>query len=253
MFTFDPWELLGLKTTSTVNDVRKAYYSLAKIVHPDRGGNAEDMRNVYNAYKWIENQLSGATTPIVVEDPTKTPIVDHILGEKIDESYERLKTTDDARTRIMVLEWVRYIIERDLMIENELKNIDEYIQESIDQIANAKDSMLYASVPDGYGSMMDPRQDITDYTYMEKEETKPSIGFTKELAVYTEPICINSFDMVDNDLAIPKRREDYSGNKEKLCMTDYMVAFSPNVISNKEQYDKEMLEKTINALKDCNI
>ena len=33
--------------------VKKNYYNLAKLCHPDRGGNSEDMNVVYKCYKCL--------------------------------------------------------------------------------------------------------------------------------------------------------------------------------------------------------
>ncbi len=248
MFTFDPWHLLGVTPTSSIHEARKAYYDLARIMHPDHGGNADDMRALHEAYKWIYNQLTDATFPIVVDDPAKTPIMDTVIGmdlNSISDRYDEIKKTDDPRIRIMVLDWIKYIVERDLMIGGKLRSIDQYLMESIETVSTAQQSMYPASIEDGYGKLMDPPEKHVSYEDMLNDTHPPISKFTKEIAIYKEPVCANSFNMLDDTVYVPNIKDDYSGNKEKLSMTDYMVAYSPNVISNTEEYEKEKLEKAL--------
>ena len=254
MFTFDPWQLLGITSTSTIHEARRAYYELARIVHPDRGGNADDMRALHEAYKWVYGQLTGGTFPIVVDDPAKSPIMDTVIGmdkSTISQKYDGLKKTDDERTRIMVLDWIKYVVERDMMVGKDLRSIEEYIVESIEDVSRAEQAMSLACIEDGYGSLMDCHEAVESYDDASRDKRMPHSMFSKEIAVYKEPICPTSFNMMDESLTVPKSKDDYSGNKDGLVMTDYMIAHSPNVISNTEEYKKEMLEK---ALKDkCNV
>lgn len=251
MFTVDPWQLLGVTPISSINDVRKSYYYLARIMHPDRGGNADDMRTLHEAYTWIYKQLTGSSFPVTVDDPAKTPIMEMVIGmnrDVVGDRYDELKKTDDQRTRIMVLDWIKYAIERDAMEGKNLREVDEYLIESIENVSKAQQSMYPSSIEEGYGSLMDPCETIIDmnlnYQDLQKKTCPPPhILFSKELAVYKEPICPTSFNMEEETVCVPKSKDDYSGNKEKLSMTDYMVAYSPNVISNTEQYEKEKLEK----------
>lgn len=245
MFNFDAWQLLGLKPTSSLNEARCAYYELARIVHPDHGGSADDMRMLHEAYQWVYQQLVGATFPITVDDPSKTPVIDMVLGMDRacqEECYERLKQNDDARTKSMALDWLKYIVERDLMAGNELRSIEEYIQDSIRVVSEAQDGMMYASVPGGYGNLMDKHENVCEYSAA-VDETPLSACFSKELTIYEEPQCPLELGMNDNSLVIPSSVEDYSGKKELLVMTDYVLAHTEHVISNPEAYDMERLTK----------
>jgi hypothetical protein len=49
--------MMGVKPTSSLADVRRAYKNLALICHPDKGGNATDMRILKMSYDWICSQL----------------------------------------------------------------------------------------------------------------------------------------------------------------------------------------------------
>lgn len=53
----DPFELLGVSTSCTPHQVRKAYMSLSLVAHPDKGGSAAQMAVVHNAYKFVSEQI----------------------------------------------------------------------------------------------------------------------------------------------------------------------------------------------------
>jgi len=58
----DPFELLGVSMHATPKEVRTRYYQLACICHPDRGGTAEQMRTLYNAYEFVMRSVALNTT-----------------------------------------------------------------------------------------------------------------------------------------------------------------------------------------------
>ena len=53
----NPYEIMNLTPDSTLKDLQRAYYDMALICHPDRGGTEEDMIVIHNAYKYIKEQL----------------------------------------------------------------------------------------------------------------------------------------------------------------------------------------------------
>ena len=53
----NPFHLLGVKIDSDIKDVRRAYYKLSLICHPDKGGSKDDMIIVHNAYKYVKKQI----------------------------------------------------------------------------------------------------------------------------------------------------------------------------------------------------
>lgn len=53
----NPYEFMGLTVDSSLDDLRKSYYKLSLICHPDKGGSADAMVVLHTAYNWIKNQL----------------------------------------------------------------------------------------------------------------------------------------------------------------------------------------------------
>lgn len=54
----NPYHLFGLTTSSTLSDLKKSYYQLSLICHPDRGGDKDQMVTVHNSYLYLKKQLS---------------------------------------------------------------------------------------------------------------------------------------------------------------------------------------------------
>ena len=63
----DPWAVLGLSASATLDDVRAARRRLAKERHPDHGGDPDAMRELNTAFdravRTILHPVSGAAAP----------------------------------------------------------------------------------------------------------------------------------------------------------------------------------------------
>lgn len=58
----NPYELMGIDAhTPSLKKLKKAYYSLALLCHPDKGGSEEDMKMVLYAYRYIKEQFENCT------------------------------------------------------------------------------------------------------------------------------------------------------------------------------------------------
>ena len=54
----NPYELLGVTPNSSSQEVRKRYYALACLCHPDRGGTNDQMQTLHHAYKYVITQVA---------------------------------------------------------------------------------------------------------------------------------------------------------------------------------------------------
>lgn len=63
----DPYALLGVAVDSTPAEVKKAYYELSLLCHPDKGGSASDMTCLHAAYRFVMHQSSAANRAETVE------------------------------------------------------------------------------------------------------------------------------------------------------------------------------------------
>jgi len=57
MSLINPYELLGVDCKSSRDDVRKSFKSLSLICHPDKGGDANEMKIIHNAYLYVIKQI----------------------------------------------------------------------------------------------------------------------------------------------------------------------------------------------------
>jgi len=53
----NPYDFLGVTDKSSLKDLRKAYYNLSLVMHPDKGGDSTTMIILHNAYKYIKEQF----------------------------------------------------------------------------------------------------------------------------------------------------------------------------------------------------
>ena len=49
------YKILGLNRAATPKEIKLAYYAISKEVHPDKGGNADEFKEVLEAYKMLSD------------------------------------------------------------------------------------------------------------------------------------------------------------------------------------------------------
>jgi len=65
----DPYKVLSLDPNSTIEEVNRAYFYIAKIYHPNKGGNEEEFLRFQQAYKQIiEAHTNGQKLAVVPKD-----------------------------------------------------------------------------------------------------------------------------------------------------------------------------------------
>ena len=68
MSNINPYNLLGVTIESTQKEVRKSYYRLSLMCHPDKGGSKEDMNIIHNAYLYVKKQIDFSECKEKLED-----------------------------------------------------------------------------------------------------------------------------------------------------------------------------------------
>ena len=99
----NPYEFLGLSPSSSLDELRKAYHDMSLLMHPDKGGSAQEMHILITAYKWIKEQLQYKSDKnyetiqlefdefIQKQNNEKPPPLTHILAETIGFEYNKFK------------------------------------------------------------------------------------------------------------------------------------------------------------------
>ena len=225
MNLLDPYKLLGVTIDTELVDVKKQYYHLALLCHPDKGGSEKDMIVVHKAYKYIENQL---------KDIKKT-------------TYEDLeKEFNDFCT-----EQVESKLPTFYSIYHECHDWLDKFNKEFDKNINLENNYnLYSSK--GYGNLMEKEKIDTD-TYKCYEQGNLTNQFENKVIEYKEPISYQ--DLNQNTYRVDKKEiTDFSDNSLGLTMHDYFQAFcKPEKLESKENLDFDILKRYNQELNNRNL
>ena len=205
----NPYDFLGISINSTIKELKKKYFELALICHPDKGGSKDDMIFLNKSYKYIYRQLEGINTKVTYED--------------LEESFMKFcKEQEDIPCEFSEI----------------YDNFRKTFNENFDKInLDNKDPNL-----DGYGKyMLESNLDTTDYSEIKKKDEGKNIEIPKfEIIEYSSP---QSFEKsIFSNIKI-KKIKDFSIENG----TDYMKAFTTKLSDNCTDYTKERsLEDIIN-------
>jgi curved DNA-binding protein CbpA len=246
----NPFGLLGVTSKSTIYDLKKAYYQLSLMCHPDKGGDSADMVVISKAYQYVKQQLDK------VKDTTY---------EELEDEFQEFCKNQELETPPTFA--AIYEETQDWLVEFNRKFNEEQCK---DHCKNYKsDGMImdyfneYKVNPfkDGYADIMDKSEynnlDTTsnsfetDLNKLRESELKPiSQKFNREITEYKEPESlpntVTAYPLENKEIV------DYSGstgilkNGLKLEMTDYKKAYSPNEelpeVKPEIDYPKEKME-----------
>ena len=226
----NPYRLLGVSFNSTVPELKKAYYQLALLCHPDRGGNSEDMKVVHKAYKYIKEQMLNANYIITYED--------------LEEEFQKFCKEQEIKPPPFpsIFEETNDFVR---------KFNEEF--ESNENIINNK----YNPFKKGYGSLMEQTNiEETDYQKLSNpsDPSKSTIQnkFTNQVIIYEEPQSLpntyGSFLRYDTE-----NIDDFTENNGKICMTDYLKAYAPLEEIKPFEEEKDINKQYEARLKDYQI
>jgi len=98
------YETLGVKQGASVDEIRKAYRNLARVNHPDKGGDAEKFKEIGQAYEVLNDpdrraryDQFGTDEPQQQHGPDISGIFQHMfggMGSPPQRSRERQHTID---------------------------------------------------------------------------------------------------------------------------------------------------------------
>ena len=161
----NPYNLLGINSNSSISELKKNYYNLSLLTHPDKGGSNDDFQIVHLAYNYIKEQLINRNEKETTYEELEEEFEDFIKKQEETKPpcfYEIFKETND---------WLNEFnkkFEEQCYIDNE-DNIN------IDNNPFNK----------GYGSLMDESNISEDYS--EIEELEPNNTFETQIIQYEEP------------------------------------------------------------------
>tara|TARA_Y100001970_G_C14256871_1_gene876217 strand:- start:675 stop:1358 length:684 start_codon:yes stop_codon:yes gene_type:complete len=200
MNLLNPYRLLGVSINSTMKELRKSYYNLSLLCHPDKGGNASDMDTVHKAYLYIKKQLANNDKCITYEE----------AEQQFETFCKKQKEQPPPFSKIY----------------EEANDFIRDFNREFEKVHNA----THNPFNEGYGHLMEQSElldcnysDICD-NYIESLTIPIKHTFSQEITIYTEPMSLpNTYGSHYNfDI---KKINDFSDHSNIQC-TDYIKAFS---------------------------
>jgi len=217
----NPYNLLGVTSNSSLTTLKKNYYNLALLCHPDKGGNNKDMNVLSLAYQYIKKQLEN---------------INETTYEKLEEEFEifckNQKSEKPPPFGQIYEETNDWINEFNKEFDNKL---------AVDNINENPYTLDNNPLKNGYGNIMDKSDINEEYEPVENVETNKK--FKQEIVEYEDPKYLP-----DTITCFPlngEKIDDYSGNINKIRMNDYKKAFIPISLKKKfieKDYPKEKID-----------
>lgn len=244
----NPYELLGVNYDTPLNDVRKAYYNLALVLHPDKGGSKEEMLILKNCYDWIKQKLEIVEQKnltsvendfdefIKTQNNNKPPKLSSIIADIIDLNYdtffEKIYKNRNSDSILpltimydLILTQLYYHHLRNPSIIDNHDEVWKFIENEFNNILNQKhdNNLSSASIYHGYGNEM---------SFTDNEDIIP---FNTDIIEYKEPESIfhPSLQVAQTTETVDKL-DDYSISTKNLIMNDYKKAYSEYSIANSQ-------------------
>lgn len=254
MNIINPYQLFGVTENSQLEEVRKAYYSIALLCHPDKGGIPEHMKVLTVAYKWICDQISSeqehrktfeeyfGTEIKTANIPNFTDIIAESMGYT--KSFFESMCHEVSITDPKIIERL-YIPNYNLLmafycnpngtdpIVLGLEELSQQTRSFLQRYLNAKDYLVQTevyvpmSIPHGYQQVNDENIKMDHSMY------------SKTMTIYKEPHVPPR--KMEASLEKVEQLEDYSVDTP-IAMNDYQEAF----MSYTD--DLQKLEATISTI-----
>lgn len=186
----NPYELLGVSIQSSISEVKKAYYELALIMHPDKGGRQEDMIMLQRAYDFVIDELSS----------TKTS-----------DTYETLQAAFEQFCKVQEETVPKF---EDIYAEAfDLHKFNEYFSASSDYVWKS-------SWDQGYGEFME-ESGMFEHA---PDQTPLQYTFSNSIIQYSSPQEMHGGFPSSFDYSQSNDIDDFSSEK----MYDYRQSFAPH-------------------------
>lgn len=198
----NPYEFLGVTIDTPRDDIKRKYYELALLVHPDKGGNKEDMMYLHQAYRFIMREINN---------------IKNVTVEDLQSEFDEFCNTQKESIPLF----------QDIYAEAfDLPKFNHYFQEF-------QGDLIKPYLDGGYGDYMDTVDNnidnnmnmvVTEYSPIEKNVvTHP---FTDSIILYKSPqemqCCEEVYDLEQKDV------DDFTIKMNNLSLADYKQAFTNN-------------------------
>ena len=213
MSLINPYLLLGLSPKSSIQELKKAYYQLALLCHPDKGGNTNDMYIVQKAYEYVNKQLLS---------------INNITYDELENDFENF-----CKNQLKENPPTFYEIHLDIHKKEFDKKYEKHRKKHI--------------FDKGYGDIMDKNDNI-NLDYNPVELNKPSKKIEKKVIIYEKPESLPNQYGIYHRLDICNIDDfSYYGIKN-MTLSDYKKAYSSLDEMKMDDINKVQENKKVNDL-----
>lgn len=219
----DPYLLLGISPNSSLQELKKSYYQLSLLCHPDKGGNNKQMIIVHNSYLYIKHQLENC---------------------QVDSSYQKLEE-----------DFEKFCQQQQNQIPPSFREIDddandfrrEFNARFEQELQKNETPSFLNPFEGGYGNLMETSEKSEQYCKQEKQTVKNDFG--KKIIIYEEPNVLP--DTYGNYLNLKLEKiDDYSQHTKSLHLTDYVKAFSEEIYQEESTAETDLEISLENLIKE---
>lgn len=223
MNNINPFHLLGVKVDSDIKDVRRAYYKLSLICHPDKGGSKDDMIIVHNAYKYVKKQIEFSENKETLEN--------------IEEDFKSFFEKNKMEVPPFYELW-----ERSEEAEF-LREFNKKFEENM-EINNLINNNVFDVFSVGYGEFLEKRETEENSSEKREKELKKPLqnNFKSELVIYEEPVNLPN-DYGEYERFDIEKLDDFSEKTKELNLYDYKKAHSE---VNEMKVDEDKINCDVN-------
>ena len=217
----NPYALLGVTVNSTFNELKRNYYNMALMCHPDKGGSGDDMHIVLMAYNYCKEQLEKKEAKETTYEKLEEEFADFCKNQEA-----QLPTFSSVYEETS--DWIKDFNSK---FEGLNMNNGGGCGGSSNSNSNSVvDVVMNDPFKAGYGDLMDigdeensDEQPIELIDYNDIEEHVSSNQFKNQIVKYEEPAVLP--DTITHFPLNCEKIDDFSGVSNNLQMNDYYKSF----------------------------
>ncbi len=187
-YVINPYDLLGISTKTTKEELRKRYYELSLLMHPDKGGSKDDMIILHNSYRYVLKEVENIDYSLTVE--------------KLESDFKEFCNLQEKEIPLF----------RDIYAE--AFDLPIFNLKFENALESGHNTLFSASLEGGYGNLMDASSNDINYN---PDTEKPKNEFTA-ISVYKCPV--KEQQVFNNVYDFTKQVDNYTTDTNGLYMTD---------------------------------
>ena len=215
MGTINPYELLGVNVNSTLQELKRNYYDLATLIHPDRSGTdtTHEMIVLKNSYEFVKKELLQTN---------------HILTfEELQDNFKNFcKVQEETIPEFREIHDDRF----------------DFFNTRFDELKDHN-----STTDGGYGDMME-ESEYRNESKIRYEEKAESPIVTHEFNNIVEYKALDGLPSYSSCLDYTQEKiENYGGEVDGIGMTDYKEAYTPAAVIDIEEPVAKSIEEYCEA------